>query len=402
MKTFSIKTLGCKVNQYESQAIRDKFIRCGWEEAKADSGANLCLINTCTVTLAADRKSRNAIRHSRKIHPKAKIVVTGCLLKLDSNDLKEKVEGIDYLIPKSFFADGVDNFKNQTRAFIKIQDGCDNNCSFCKVPLARGKSRSRDIEDIKTECKRLVILGFKEIVLTGICLGSYGQDLKPGLNLAQLIRALEEIKDLKRIRLSSIEAGFVDKDLIEILANSTKLCPHLHIPFQSGDDKVLKDMNRKYNSQFYLDLVNRLRNRISEIAITTDIIVGFPTEDNASFDNTLEFLGRVKPSRIHIFKYSRRDKTQAASLKSSLNIGQIKEREARLRKLALELSFSFHNRFKNKRLQILVEERCNGLLFGHSPHYIETYFLGSDALKNRIVDVKIEQVESSCVRGNVT
>ncbi|MCM8763154.1 MAG: radical SAM protein, partial [Candidatus Omnitrophica bacterium] len=273
---FKILTLGCKVNQYESQQIREAYLRQGFQELFDGRPADTYIINTCTVTHHADRASFVLIRRAKRENPQAKIYVTGCLVKMDAAKIKERFPDVSFL-DKDEFKQGINAFCGHTRAFLKIQDGCDNFCSYCKVALVRGKPRSRPFDEVIHEAQRLVDAGFKEIVLCGICLGSYGKDFG-NVDLVDVLAALEKIKGEFRIRLSSIEFGDVRERLIKKLETSKKLCPHLHIPLQSGDDRILKLMNRKYTAEDYLKLVQELKRRIPLLSITTDVMVGFPGE----------------------------------------------------------------------------------------------------------------------------
>ena len=293
MKTFKICTLGCKVNQYEAQAIRERFLNHGFKEALAGKKADNYIINTCTVTANADKQSLALIRNCNRQNPKAKIIVTGCLAQKDSDSLRG-LKGVDFIISKKFFTSGVTDFSGHTRAFLKIQDGCNNFCSYCKVPLVRGVSKSRPLEEIVREARQLVKNGFKEIVVTGICLGSYGKDLSPKIRLAQALKSLDDIDGLPRIRISSIEPNDVSAELIERIAGSGKICRHLHIPLQSGDDEILRRMHRHYNRLDYLKLIERLKVCMPDIAISTDVMVGFPGENEIHFKNTLDKVKLLK------------------------------------------------------------------------------------------------------------
>jgi len=244
MKTVKFYTLGCKVNQYDTQSIRERFIQRGFKELSDGKPANVYVINTCTVTHKADSESVGFIRKAKRENPKSKLIITGCLVEKDSVSLS-KIKGIDAIISKRFFPESISDFRGRTRAFLKIQDGCNNFCSYCKVTLVRGRSRSRSLEDIIKEANCLVKKGFKELVLTGINLGSYGKDFAQKITIVDVIEALEQIKGLLRIRLSSIEAADVSDELINKISESKKLCRHLHIPIQSGDNKILKKMNRR-------------------------------------------------------------------------------------------------------------------------------------------------------------
>ena len=274
IRTIKFFSLGCKANQYDTQSIRERFLRKGFREVYKGELPDYFLVNTCTVTSGADQKSRNIIRRCIQSNLKAKVVVTGCLVENDWQSLVD-IKGIGLVIKKSFFPEGISSFSQHTRAFLKVQDGCSNFCTYCKVALVRGRERSKGLKEIVEEATRLIACGYKEIVLTGICLGAYGRGFYPKRNLVDVIDSLEKIKGLSRIRLSSIEAGDVSPLLIQRLKNSNKFCRHLHIPIQSGDDSILKMMNRKYTSRKYLDLVARLKRNIAQLSITTDCLIGF-------------------------------------------------------------------------------------------------------------------------------
>jgi threonylcarbamoyladenosine tRNA methylthiotransferase MtaB len=402
MKRFWIKTLGCKVNQYESQAIRERWQELGLQAANSVEKADLRLINTCTVTSRADRKSRNAISLAARNKHGARLIVTGCLTKFDYQELVKKIGGIDYIIPKAFFADGIKKFNLHTRAFVKVQDGCNNTCSFCKVSLVRGASRSRETPDVFKEIKQLVATGIKEIVLTGICLGSYGTDLSPKTDLVSLIKRLEDILGLERIRLSSIEPQLVNKDLIRLIRQSHKLCSHLHIPLQSGDNRILRRMNRQYTRETYLSLVEELKKDVPDIGITTDVIVGFPGEQPLHFENTLDILKRVIPLRVHSFIYSPRKLTTSAELEQTISQQALMERRQRLKLISEQLGFSFRNQFINKELRVLVEELKNGKAWGYADNYIKVSFSASRNSLNCLVLAKIKEVDMRQTRGVIS
>ncbi|MEE8317608.1 MAG: tRNA (N(6)-L-threonylcarbamoyladenosine(37)-C(2))-methylthiotransferase MtaB, partial [Candidatus Omnitrophota bacterium] len=320
IKTFYIETLGCKVNQYESQVIREGFLQDGYIEAVTSNEADICVINTCTVTSTSDSKSlrliRNAVKKDRCV------IATGCMVEDRALDLSS-IAGVRFIIKnkdkyripeiinnqqqrseKSKRARfGITSFKGHTRVFVKVQDGCDNTCSYCKVRVVRGRSRSRPFKEVVDECTYLVRNGSKEIVLTGICLGDYGKDLQHGTDLCRLIKELCRIEGDWRLRLSSIEPKDITEGLIQELGSQEKLCSHLHIPFQSGDDDILKRMKRPYTRSAYLDIVKRLKETIADIAITTDIMVGFPGETEKRFGNTLDFVKTINPMRIHVFPF---------------------------------------------------------------------------------------------------
>jgi len=399
MKTIKFFTLGCKVNQYDTQKIREQFLSAGFKEENNARPANICLINTCTVTHRADSDSLNLIRRAKRENPKAKIIVTGCLAELDS----KKIEGADFIVknkskgkivnllqglsPKGTVpVTGISDFQGHTRAFVKIQDGCDNFCSYCKIPLVRGRSLSRPKNDIIAEVNRLVERGFKEIVLTGICLGSYS-------GLSGLIEGLEKIEGLLRIRLSSIEAGDVSDGLINKISESEKLCRHLHIPIQSGDDEILKKMNRKYNRAGYLSLIKKIKRKIPGMAITTDVLVGFPGESEKNFSNTLDLIKKIMPLKVHIFPYSSRPGTVAAGfVDPPIKAEIIKERIRRLQKVAGDCKISFEKNFLGRTMPVLFESRVkNKLDFwqGYTDNYLKVRVKSKTNLRNLIQPVKL-------------
>jgi len=392
MQTIKFYTVGCKVNQYETQSIRERFIRVGFKESQDSRPADIYLINTCTVTHKADRDSRHFILKAHQQNPKAKIIVTGCLVEKDVISLS-KIKGIDFIVSKRFFPEGISNFCAHTRAFLKIQDGCDNFCSYCKVPLVRGSSRSRPLEAIIKEAGQLVKNGFKEIVLTGICLGAYGGDLNPKINLVDAIEALKQIDGLLRIRLSSIEAGDVSDELVNKMANSQKLCAHLHIPIQSGDDKILRQMHRSYTRADYINLVKTIKNKIPQIAITTDVLVGFPGESEENFQNTVKLIEEIMPLRVHIFPYSPRKGTVANSFQNQTSYGIIKKRILRLKDVAKNCAFLFQKKFLNKKMNVLIEGKVKenpDFWQGYTDNYIKVRLKSSRNLKNQFIHLRLE------------
>lgn len=402
MKTVRFFTLGCKVNQYDTQGIRERFLGCGFKEADNGEVADIYIINTCTVTSEADQKSKNIIRRCIRTNPKARVIVTGCLVEKDSVSLSD-IKGIDFIISKRFFPEGISDFSGHTRAFLKIQDGCNNFCSYCKVPLVRGSSRSKALDKIIQEARALVENGFKEIVLSGICLGSYGKDLKSQTkNLVDVISALENIEGLLRIRLSSIEAVDISNELIKKIANSRRLCRHLHIPLQSGDDKILEDMQRKYSRKDYLNLIQKIKNRIPDIAVTTDCLVGFPTEDEFNFKNTLDLIKEISPLKVHIFSYSPRPGTQAFNFRQRLNPHTLMLRVSQLKAVADSCNFTYRKQFVNKNMVVLIEapyKESQGFWQGYTDNYIKVRVSSNQNLKNQLICLKLKQVDKDSVLG---
>lgn len=405
MKTISLKTLGCKVNQYETQAIREQFLQAGYKEIQ-NGPADIYVINTCTVTAAADSRSRQLIRACHRLNPEATIVVTGCYCENDRAEI-EAIEGINFIIgndQKSEILNGlsISDFFGHTRAFQKVQDGCNRCCSYCKVRIVRGRSRSRGLDHILEEARRLAEAGFKEIVLCGIQLGSYGVGLENGVNLLDVIEGLEAVDGIKRIRLSSIEPMDISEGLIRKMAGRGKLCRHLHIPLQSGDDEILARMNRGYRTRDFKELIVKIRGSVREVSITTDVMVGFPGEKEDSFDRTLEMIRAIMPSRIHIFPYSRREGTKAADFKGSVSPGEIKARVARLKQIALSASFTYRKQFLGRKVDILVETKRDSrskLLCGYTDTYIKVLIEGSEELMNQIIPVELTEVERDYTLG---
>jgi len=400
MTSFYIKTLGCKVNQYEAQLIRENFLRQGYVEAEDLDNADICVVNTCTVTSTSDSKSYRLINSGIK---KDKcVVMTGCLAEDKDLDLS-RLKGVKYIIknkdkyriPEIIEPSAVSlqpsakisGLRGHTRVFVKIQDGCNNRCSYCKVRVVRGRSRSRPFKEIISECKGLIKSGTKEIVLTGICLGAYGRDISKDMDLSKLIAELCKIKGEWRLRLSSIEPKHVTTGLIAQLKKQKKLCRHLHIPFQSGDDHILKRMRRPYKRKDYLDIVNRLRAIDPDIAISTDMMVGFSGETEQMFQNTVDFINVVMPMRVHIFPFSRRKGTPAYDLKDNIDILVKRDRESRLAGITKKLSHEFANKFIGKDVEVLVESKKtkDGLLQGYTDRYIKVYIEGQDRLKGKLI-----------------
>ena len=415
-KTFCIRTFGCKVNQYESQVIREEFLRQGYVEVEALDKSDVCVINTCTVTSTSDLKSSRLIRNAAR---KSKCVIaTGCLVEDKDMDLS-KLRGAGFIIKnkdkykipeiigrdtrhvssvkcrgsevRGKYISRITYFKGHARAFVKIQDGCDNICSYCKVRIARGGSRSRPVKDILDECATLIRNGSKEIVLTGICLGAYGRDFSKKFTLAKLIDEICKINGEWRLRLSSIEPKDIDKDLLTRLQTQPRLCKHLHIPFQSGDDYILKMMNRPYKRKDYLSIVNRAKTVIPDIAISSDIMVGFPGETEKRFKNTVDFIKSVRPMRLHVFPFSKRKGTKAYNYKSNIPDATKREREKRLRCVTDRLTEKFIHKFNEKEAEILVEDKKTkeGFLQGYTDRYIKVYIDGTDSLKGQFIKSRL-------------
>lgn len=386
-----IYTLGCKVNTYESEFIISLFKNRGYSIASFDDECDIYIINTCTVTNNSDRKDRKIINSIK--NKKACKVVCGCFVE-SSKDYD--FSGIDVVIGnynKSNIVDLVEenlktgkqiiakenimtvSFENmeinhleaRTRAFVKIQDGCENYCSYCIIPFVRGRCRSKKKEIVIEEITNLVKNGYKEIVLTGIHTGNYGKDINT--NFSTLLEEILQIKGLKRLRISSIEITELDDKFLELLKKPI-LCNHLHIPLQSGSNRILKLMNRKYLTKEYEEIINKIRNIRPNISITTDVIVGFPLESSEDFEECLTFVKKINFSKVHVFPYSKRDGTKAARMKGHIDGNTKKERTKKLLKLSEELEKKYYESFINKEEEILIEKIENNYAYGHTTNYL--------------------------------
>jgi threonylcarbamoyladenosine tRNA methylthiotransferase MtaB len=414
-------TLGCKANQYDTQAIKEALEKYGAIEVDEDQPADFYIINTCAVTRNAFNESKKIIRRAFRINPQAKIIVTGCAAVSNKDEI-EKIQGVfkiiphkeKFLIPQiitsnklpthidyhNIFDLTISRFDEHTRAFLKIQDGCDLECSFCIVPRLRGPSVSRKLPDIIDEARRLIDKGYKEIVLTGIHIGSYKTEQA---DLITLVKQLVKLEGLGRIRLSSLEANEIKDELLELMAQEHKLCPHLHIPLQSGSDRILKLMKRRYNTTQFLQTVEKIWNKIKDCAITTDIIVGFPQETDFDFKKTVEMVKKVGFSRIHIFSYSPREGTESALMKQ-IPPPVKKTRMTILKNIAQQLMFAFHKKFLGKMVEIIVEDAKDGEYFGYTQHYIYCKISGKvcrgQILKARVSDVEQNRQFVICTTQN--
>jgi threonylcarbamoyladenosine tRNA methylthiotransferase MtaB len=409
MKTFAFVTFGCKVNQYESQALRERFSRKGLTEVGADGGADLFVINTCTVTETATGEAMRTVRRLARRYPFAEITVTGCaadshkqeflglpgVRRVVTHDEKASLCDDPRLAPgdtaPSIFDLTISRFDRHTRAFLKVEDGCDLNCSFCIIPKVRGTAVSRPLESAVDEARRLVDHGYKEIVLTGVHLGSFGKDVAQRSLLPDLVERLLSVRGLARLRLSSIEANEISDPLIALMAAEPRFCPHLHLPLQSGDDEVLRAMRRRYNRRQYLAACERVAERVPDPSFTADVIVGFPGETAEQFENTMDVCRRAGFSRIHIFPYSRRRGTDAAALPDLP--GRVKkERLHRLETLAAELTDRYATRFLGREVEVLVEE--DG---GYTERYLKARVAGAP---NTIVRTRVERIEHGEIHGS--
>ncbi len=411
MRTFAFVTFGCKVNQYESQALRERFAARGLAEVEPAGGADVYVVNTCTVTETATAEARRTVRRLARRFPFAEITVTGCaadshkaeflgipgVRRVAGHDEKAAVADDPRLAPEdtlpSIFDLSISRFDGHTRAFLKVEDGCDLSCSFCIIPKVRGTAVSRPLESAVEEARRLAAAGHREIVLTGVHLGSYGKDLARRSLLPDLVERLLAVEGLARVRLSSIEANEVSDALLDLMAAEPRFCPHLHLPLQSGDDGILAAMRRRYNTGQFRQACERAAARVPDPGITTDVIVGFPGETERAFESTLDFCRRIGFSRIHIFPYSRRRGTDAARL-PDLPSRVKKERLHRLEALAAELAGAYARKFLGRDVEVLVES--DG---GYTERYVRARVPGAP---NTLVRARAERVVDGEIHGTAS
>ncbi len=422
-------TLGCKVNTYETESIWELFKTAGFTRVDHKEFADVYIINTCTVTNSGASKSRKAIRHSIKINPEAVIAVMGCYSQLAPDEVFS-IDGVDIVIGtkhrenllgmvkkvlnerqrildvtdvsryREFDKVSVTNFTESTRAFLKIQDGCNNFCTYCIIPYARGPVRSRDKDSILEEARMLVENNYHEIVLTGIHTGGYGQDLDH-YSFYDLLNDLKDIKGLKRLRISSIEISELTNEVIDLISKHEVFAKHLHVPLQSGSDEILKLMKRKYNKEQYMDHIKQLRKMIPGVAITTDVIVGFPSETDEMFNEMYEFIKEVGFSELHVFPYSKRSGTKAAEMKDQIN-GIVKSyRVNQLLNLNIDLATKFITDSKDKDLSVLFEKTDKEFTYGHSSTYIYIKVQKDEKLHNEIKNVAIESAVYKDTLGKI-
>lgn len=430
-KKVAFLTLGCKVNQYETEAMTELFLKKDYDIVSSDEFADVYVINTCTVTNLSDKKSRQFIRRSRNKNSEAVIAVVGCYSQVSSEEIS-KIEEVDIIlgtdnrnklveICEDFMKDKnkvnlvsdimkvrefeelrIDDVEGKTRAFLKVQDGCNQYCSYCIIPYARGSIRSRKIDSIVREVKRLAQSGFKEVVLTGIHIASYGKDLGDE-RLIDLIEAIHETEGLERIRLGSLEPTLITDDFMKRLSSLKKVCNHFHLSLQSGSDTVLQRMNRKYTTDEYKSIVSTIRSYMSDVAFTTDIIVGFPEETEQEFLETCEFVKKIGFSKVHVFQYSPRKGTPAAELKQL--DGNIKhDRSKSLISLSENLTKEFNERFIGDQLNVLFENKSKfkeNHVEGYTTNYIRVICIGDESLEGLIKLVDIDSTHKESLIGTI-
>ena len=409
MPTLRTITLGCKVNQYETQYLRQGFLQLGYTDAPRGQAADLCVINTCTVTAESDRKSRKLIRQTARLNPGARLIVTGCYATRAPEEAASLPGVVEVVTDKRELPallrrfglenppDGIDAFGPRSRVFVKVQDGCNQGCAYCIIPSVRPHLTSRPIGSVLDEVRRLIDGGYQEIVLTGIHLGKYGIDLDTGSKekptLADLVRHIVQLDGTFRVRISSIEAVETTPELIDVLAEyPEKACPHLHLSMQSGSDTVLQRMRRRFSSGEYLDRCEMIREKLDRPAFTTDIIVGFPGETDAEFEETLQTARRAGFSKIHIFPFSSREGTIAATLPNHVQGQIIRDRAARLAELETELRDAYFRSFAGAQAQVLLESVIPsqpGWLSGTSARYVPMQIEGRCSEIGELVEVQI-------------
>ena len=418
---FKIYTLGCKVNTYETNVMSDILKNKGYIESIEP--VDIAIINTCTVTNTADNKSSKTIKHAIKENPNAIIVVCGCFSQNKKEEVL-KIDGVDIVIGNIFkskidkYIEEFINNKNQiidiydisnttfetmklnnfnrTRAFVKIQDGCNNYCTYCVIPYTRGNLRSKDHNEVIDEIKNLIKNNHKEIVLTGIHTGNYGDT---NYGFAELLNDLVKIEGLERLRISSIEITELNNKVLDVIEKSNILVDHMHIPLQSGSDTVLKRMNRKYDKEYFINKINDIRKIRSNISITTDVIVGFPGETEVEFKETIDTIKKVNFTKLHVFPYSKRDKTVAATLPNHIDQNTKKDRTKILINLSKELEINYMNKFINKEVIFIPEVYKDGFLIGHTGNYLLVKVRGKEIDLNKDIKASLESVNYPYIIG---
>jgi threonylcarbamoyladenosine tRNA methylthiotransferase MtaB len=425
----AITTLGCKINQYDSAVIQSRL-----EENHSfvpfEEPADCYIINTCTVTDRADWEARQLVRRAKRLSPGAKVLVTGCYAQVNPAEVAA-VPGVDYVVGLNRLDDllqfvalpkdrdvriAVSDVKRQrgvpvlgtrtlpghTRAFLKIQEGCNYSCTYCIIPTARGLSRSVTPREVLEQVRMLADAGYREIVLTGIHLGGYGQDLIPKVDLTALLEMISQSRLIPRVRLSSLDPREVPDRLVDLMAKSNVICPHLHVCAQAGDDEILKRMRRNYDGAYYRELLMKVRERLPDAALGSDIIVGFPGETDGAFDRSLEFFAALPLTYFHVFPYSSRRGTVAASLPDHVGSEVKKTRARRMRELGAMKKRDFCVRFRGQKLSVLIEEkidRATGLRRGFSRNYLPVLVPAGGTLVNREIEVEVEGFERGWLRG---
>ena len=425
-KKVAFYTLGCKLNFSETSTIARNFVKYGFEKVKFESPADFYVINTCSVTENADKEAKKLIRKAKRNNPNSKIAVIGCFAQLQPNSIA-KLNGVDFVLgAKDKFdlikylneasvettakvirsnIDEVNSFKpsssidERTRSYLKVQDGCDYTCSFCTIPLARGQSRSGTISSTIKAAKDIVKSGSKEIVLTGVNIGDFGK--KNDESFIDLINELDSVNEINRIRISSIEPNLLTDEIIEFCNSSNKFMPHFHIPLQSGSDKILRAMRRRYDKKVYKNRIKKIKDTNQETCIGVDVIVGFPGETEEDFLDTYNFLLELEITYLHVFSYSERAETDAIKLDGKVSKSDKSKRSKMLHGLSEKKKHNFYNNFINKKRPILFEGLKNGFLVGHSDNYIKTLVKIPASYNNTIVDVNLLENKGNYMVGYI-
>ncbi|MGO4498452.1 tRNA (N(6)-L-threonylcarbamoyladenosine(37)-C(2))-methylthiotransferase MtaB [Paenibacillus sp. 2RAB27] len=434
MATVAFHTLGCKVNFYDTEAIWQLFKNEGYEQVDFENTADVYVINTCTVTNTGDKKSRQMIRRAIRRNPEAIVAVTGCYAQTSPAEIMA-IPGVDMVIGtqdreriiplvKQFESDrqpinavrnimktrtfeelDVPDFADRTRAFLKIQEGCNNFCTFCIIPWSRGLMRSREPQSVIAQAEQLVAAGYQEIVLTGIHTGGYGEDIED-YSLAKLLKDLDKVEGLKRIRISSIEASQITDEVIDVLKSSDKMCRHLHIPLQAGDDQVLARMRRKYTTAEFARKIERLHEIMPDVAITTDVIVGFPGETEEMFRDGYKFMEQMKFSEMHVFPYSKRTGTPAARMEDQVDEEIKNARVHELIDLSEKMQLAYAQKFVGQVLEVIPERTYkgapdSGLYSGYSDNYVQLVFEGSEDMIGQVCRVKVTEAGVNESKGQL-
>ena len=422
MKTVAFITLGCKVNQYETNAMTQQFIEKGYEVIEHTQKADIYIVNTCTVTNMSDRKSRQMLRRVKELNQEAIVVACGCYaqvakeelekieeinLVLGNNEKKDIVEHVekyiesnipevqteDVMNQREFVEFGDITFTEKTRAVIKIQDGCDRFCSYCIIPYARGRVRSRKPEHILSEIRKIAKKSIKEVVITGIHIASYGKDFKQEYRLIDLLEEMNEIEGIERIRLGSIEPLLITEEFVSRLEKLSKICHQFHLSLQSGCDETLNRMNRRYTTEQFKEITKLLRKTFEDAILTTDIIVGFPGESEEEFEKTYEFLKEIKFYKMHVFKYSPRKGTKAAVMPNQIDGNKKEERSKKLIELSNENEKAYNEQYVGKEVEVLFEEEKNGMWQGHTKNYILAHYKTEENLENKMIKLQCVEAE---------
>ncbi len=423
-KTVAFQTLGCKLNFAETSTLARDFSSHGYAQVGIDHSADLYVINTCSVTENANKKARKAVRRALRKSPQAKVAVIGCYAQLnpqeiadipgvsivagaeDKFNLIEKIESEELIGQPVILNSEIDyvthfhpsySMGERTRSFLKVQDGCDYTCSFCTIPLARGKSRSADIADTLLQAREIAETGIKEIVLTGVNVGDFGKS--HGESFFELIQELDKVEGIERYRISSIEPNLLTDEIINFTANSEKFLPHFHIPLQSGSDQVLKAMRRRYKSDLFVRRINKIKTIMPDACIGVDVIVGFPGESEENFQETYELLKQLDVSYLHVFSYSQRDNTDAVKIEPKVSQQTIAERSKILHRLSMKKKRQFYENNTGKIRQVLFETYEEGILSGHSENYISVSIKGNEDKVNQIIPVKLVRLEDGEMIG---